>query len=151
MADNARFADAFNYYLYGGKQMIDPDGLSPLDTTEIAVPYGDGNKVPVQKYRDLLKSWQVKTNGRVIYALLGTELESEVNYAMPVKTGLYDFIHYATQVGCQKISQEAEKALNPRGVPLRVPQGGSPRPHRHAGALPQGYGVGRTDASAGDV
>ena len=109
MADNARFADAFNYYLYGGKQMIDPDGLSPLDTTEIAVPYGDGNKVPVQKYRDLLKSWQVKTNGRVIYALLGTELESEVNYAMPVKTGLYDFIHYATQVEAAKKSHRKQK------------------------------------------
>ncbi|MBR3232064.1 MAG: transposase, partial [Lachnospiraceae bacterium] len=109
MDDNARFAAAFNYYLYGGKQMIDPYGLTALDTTEIAVPYGDGNKVPVQKYRDLLKSWQVKTNGRAIYALLGTELESEVNYAMPVKTGLYDFIHYATQVEAAKKSHRKQK------------------------------------------
>ena len=42
-------------------------------------------------------------------------------------------------------------SVNPRGVSLRVPQGGPPRPHRHAGALPQGYGVGRTDTLAGDV
>ena len=116
MADNARFADAFNYYLYNGKQMIDPDGLTPLDTTEIAVPYGDENKVQVQKYRDLLKSWQVKTNGRAIYALLGTELESEVNYAMPVKTGLYDFIHYATQV--ETVRKSIRKSLKKEKTPL---------------------------------
>ena len=112
MADNARFADAFNYYLYDGKQVIDPYGLTALDTTEIAVPYGDGNKVPVQKYRDLLKSWQVKTNGRAIYALLGTELESEVNYAMPVKAALYDSMHYAKQV------ESARKSLKEQKEPL---------------------------------
>ena len=116
MDDNARFADAFNYYLYGGKQMIDPYGLTALDTTEIAVPYGDGNKVPVQKYRDLLKSWQVKTNGQAIYALLGTELESEVNYAMPVKAALYDSLHYVTQV--ETIRKSIRKSLKKEKAPL---------------------------------
>ena len=33
MQDNATFADIFNYYLYGGKKIIDPDKLKPLDTT----------------------------------------------------------------------------------------------------------------------
>ena len=116
MADNARFADAFNYYLYGGKQMIAPDGLSPLDTTEIAIPYGDEHKASVQKYRDLLKSWQVKTNGRAIYALLGTELESEVNYAMPVKAVLYDSLHYVTQV--ETIRKSIRKSLKKEKAPL---------------------------------
>lgn len=98
MSDNARFADAFNYLIYSGRPVIDPIKLMPLDTTEIVIPYGNEAREPVQKFRDLLKLWQAMTDGRAIYVVLGIELESEVNYAMPVKSGLYDFMHYAKQV-----------------------------------------------------
>ena len=112
MADNARFADAFNYFVYDGKQIISSNALTELDTTEIVVAYGKNAKVPVQKFRDLLKSWMVKTDGRAVYALLGTELESEVNYAMPVKAALYDSMHYAKQV------ESARKSLKEQKEPL---------------------------------
>ena len=36
--DNVTFADIFNYYLYDGEKIIDPDKLTPLDTTSIALP-----------------------------------------------------------------------------------------------------------------
>lgn len=50
------FADAFNYFLYGGEQVIMPEQLHPLDTTVIGVPYGvDDVGVPVQKYWDGMK------------------------------------------------------------------------------------------------
>lgn len=48
------FADAFNYLMHDGKQVIQPDQLFPVDTTEIAVLYGNGARTPVQKYRDSL-------------------------------------------------------------------------------------------------
>ena len=98
MSDNAHFADAFNYLIYGGKPVIDPNSLSPLDTTEIVIPYGNEAREPEQKYRDVLKLWQAMTDGEAIYAVLGGELQDQVHYAMPVKDGLYDFIHYAKQV-----------------------------------------------------
>ena len=109
MADNERFADVFNYLVYGGRQAIDPKNLTPLDTTEIVLPYGNETRSPLQKFRDLLKRWQVKTDGQAVYALLGTELESEVNYAMPVKAGLYDFMNYAKQVEAAGKSHREEK------------------------------------------
>ena len=109
MADNERFADVFNYLVYGGRQTIDPKALTPLDTAEIVLPYGNETRSPVQKFRDLLKRWQVKTDGQAVYALLGTELESEVNYAMPVKAGLYDFMNYAKQVEAAGKSHREEK------------------------------------------
>ena len=115
MGDNARFADAFNYFIYGGKQVIDPAALTELDTTEIVIPYGNKTKAPVQKFRDLLKSWQVKTDGEAVYAVLGTELESDVNYAMPVKAGLYDFMHYAKQVDTARKSHKEQKTPLKRG------------------------------------
>ena len=42
--ENEIFADVFNFYIYNGKQVIDPEQLQPLDTTEIGTPFGgNGN------------------------------------------------------------------------------------------------------------
>ena len=98
MSDSAHFADAFNYLIYDGKPVIDPKNLSPLDTTEIVIPYGNEAREPEQKYRDVLKLWQAMTDGEGIYAVLGSEIQAKVHYAMPVKDMLYDSMHYAKQV-----------------------------------------------------
>lgn len=42
MRQNEIFADAFNYFVYGGEQVIHPESLKELDTREIDVPYGGG-------------------------------------------------------------------------------------------------------------
>ena len=44
MQNKATFADAFNFFLYDGKDVIKPEQLRPLDTTAIALPYSDGGK-----------------------------------------------------------------------------------------------------------
>ena len=93
--DPVRFAATFNYLMYGGDPVIDPDGLTPLDSTEVKVV---ANDLPVQKYRDLLNQWGVMEDGQMVYVLLGAELQAYVHYAMPVKDCLYDAINYATQV-----------------------------------------------------
>ena len=92
------FADAFNYLLYNGRQVIQPEALLPVDTTEIAMPYGNGAKVPIQKYRDNMKIWAAMHDGKAVYVLLGSENQTKVHYAMPVKNMLYDSINYAGQV-----------------------------------------------------
>ena len=65
------FADAFNYLLYDGEQVIKPEALQELDTTELTVPYGSNARVPVQKYRDLLKMWNAMMDENAIYVILG--------------------------------------------------------------------------------
>ena len=92
------FADAFNYLLYDGEQVIKPDQLQEMDTSQIALPYGNEARLPVQKYRDLLKIWEAMTDGKMIYVILGAELQGKIHYAMPVKDGLYDMIGYSNQV-----------------------------------------------------
>ena len=96
--NNDIFADAFNYLVYGGKQVIKADELREIDTTELALPYGNGAKVPVQKYRDILKLWDAKMDDDAIYVILGTELQDKVHYGMPVKDGLYDMLGYSNQI-----------------------------------------------------
>lgn len=99
MQDKSIFADAFNFYLYKGRQVIKPEQLRPLDTTSIVLPYGeDGQPVPVQRYRDILKMVTAMEDDKAAYLLLGIENQSEIHYAMPVRNMLYDAIQYVAQV-----------------------------------------------------
>lgn len=40
MWQNKFFADSFNYYIYGGRQVIQPSDLVEIDTRELDMPYG---------------------------------------------------------------------------------------------------------------
>ena len=105
MSDPSRFADAFNYLIYDGQPVIKPEDLKPLDTTEIAIPYGSNARVPEQKYRDVLKLVSIMKDDEAIYAVLGVENQAKIHYAMPVKDMLYDALNYVRQVS------EAKKTL----------------------------------------
>lgn len=107
---NRIFADAFNYLLYDGRPVIDPDGLRELDSMEIATLIGDGESADrkgspkrsvdietVQKYRDVLKSAVIKQDDNASYVILGIENQLLVNYAMPVRNFIYDALQYGMQ------------------------------------------------------
>ncbi len=97
--DAGVFADIFNYYIYGGRQVILPEQLTERDPTKIALPYGaDGAVVPVQKFRDVQKLYAAMTDGKMEYVLYSAENQAEIHYAMPVKNNLYDALEYAGQV-----------------------------------------------------
>ena len=114
--ETAVFADAFNKYIYKGKQVIKPENLRPLDTDLTAIPYGaDGAGVPTQRYRDVLKSATVMMDDNAAYLLLGIESQSEVHYAMPVRNMVYNALQYAAQVEeAARSHKEARKAGNPK-------------------------------------
>lgn len=99
MRENAIFADAFNFYVHNGKQVIDPGQLQSLDTAEIGTPFGskEGQEV-VQKYRDILKRVSIKRDENMTYVLLGIEDQTRVHYAMPVRNIIYDALQYGKQV-----------------------------------------------------
>ncbi len=108
MADNRIFADAFNFLIYNGEQIIKPENLRPLDTTHVEIPFGtSGENVPIQKLRDELKALIIKEDSNAIYAVLGIENQSDIHYAMPVKDMNYDALEYANQV--RKIANAHKK------------------------------------------
>ena len=89
------FADAFNYLIYGGRQVIQPEQLTDLDATQFAIPYReeeDGKPEAAQKYRDVLKTLAVKADDQRTYLVLGIENQTNVHYAMPVRNMLYDAV-----------------------------------------------------------
>lgn len=121
------FADAFNYLIYGGEQVIDPTKLRSVDTTEIAIPYGNGARVPIQRYRDTLKIWSAMMDENAIYVLLGAEIQGKVHYAMPVKDMLYDAVNYASQVDEARRSyrskdDEGEIVINDDALTIKLTQ-----------------------------
>ena len=109
LSDKKRFADAFNFSVYDGDEVIRADDLKELDTAAIALPYGVDAKAAVQKYRDLLKLYTAMQDGRAIYLILGLEVQSLVHYAMPVRNMLYDALNYARQVTEATASYRKEK------------------------------------------
>ena len=112
MKDPVIFADMFNKFLYHGKQVIRPESLIEMDSTEIVVPYGEGKAgVPAQKYRDVLKL--MKTDGNIAYCILGCEDQGAIHYAMPVKNMLYDSMQLARQVTKAAKSHRQEKEHKP--------------------------------------
>jgi hypothetical protein len=97
---NHIFADAFNFFLYGGEQIIDPASLEVMDTREIVIPYGHGKgtKRHVLRQRDVIKSAAVMTDNENTYLILAVENQSQINYAMPVRNCLYDAMEYTRQI-----------------------------------------------------
>lgn len=99
LTNNERFADIFNYYLFDGNPVIDPEDLQEKDTTKVLSLYGvDRKETQKQRWRDLLKSVIVKETGDMVYILLGVENQSDIHYAMPVKNMIYDGMNYGAQV-----------------------------------------------------
>lgn len=99
MRENVIFADAFNYLIYDGEPVIEPEKLKELDATEIASPFGNGDtEEAVQKYRDILKSAVIMQDEKASYVLLGIENQTDIHYAMPVRNMIYDALQYGKQV-----------------------------------------------------
>ena len=92
---NENFAELFNRTMSDFDQLR-PEDLSEEDIKEAAylrITKADSGTALVQ-YRDVVKSAR---NGR-IFAILGIEQQSEVDYAMPFRVLELDFVNYARQV-----------------------------------------------------
>ena len=100
LADNRRFADICNYYLYHGQERIRPDMLKEQDPRELLqLPSGQRKQILIQKYRDLLKNAVIRSTGKCTYLIIGIENQSEIHYAMPLRSMLYDALNYSRQAG----------------------------------------------------
>lgn len=112
MRENTVFADAFNYLIFNGKKVIQPERLQELDTTELVqlIAKGKNNKnESVQKYRDILKAAVIMEDENADYLLLRIENQTEIHYAMPVRNMIYDALQYGNQVAAIAAQNVKEK------------------------------------------
>lgn len=66
-------ADAFNFYIYDGRQVIKPEKLQKIDNTEVLLPYGNDADITIQKLRDNLMLWTMAMDDEAVYVVLGIE------------------------------------------------------------------------------
>ncbi|MBQ9981840.1 MAG: transposase [Oscillospiraceae bacterium] len=110
ISDNEVFADVVNFLIFDGEKVVTPDSLVEMDSTSVAVPYGtDNSGTPVQKERDVVKNVTCKMYSDMVFAIVGIENQTSINYAMPVRNMLYDALTYTGQVEKAGKSYRKEK------------------------------------------
>ena len=121
MRQNTVFADACNYLIYGGRNIVDPEKLTELDPTELGVLFETDSSVrdmdkpeTIQKYRDVLKSAVIMQDDRAAYLIIGIENQTDIHYAMPVRNMIYDALQYGKQVDETSRKNQKEKMKKPR-------------------------------------
>ena len=98
MSDNRVFADAVNFYFYGGEQRVDPERLRELDPSQIASFRKKGKARSMERRRDVLKYLAGKQDEDGVILLLGIENQTRIDYSMPVRNMLYDALQYEQQI-----------------------------------------------------
>jgi len=93
------FADAVNYAVFNGKKVVSPDTLEAAPTVATSFAYnGEEAKISFEKIRDVRKTVKLDRNSKTAYMVYGIENQTELHYAMPVKTMIYDAMEYACQI-----------------------------------------------------
>ena len=94
MKNNVFFANIFNYYLYGGKDVIKEEDLSEEDTH---LEFKNKN-LEFIRLRDVYKNVIIKSTKEANYLLLGIENQTSIDYSMVVRCMMYDSMSYTKQV-----------------------------------------------------
>ena len=89
-----RFAELVNGWIFDGKNYLNPENISDADRrTSQKSGRGAGKKEYRQRYRDIFKQageWNVRL-------FIGTELQEEVDYTMPLRVMDMDVLSYLHQ------------------------------------------------------
>lgn len=108
LRDKVRFADLFNGTIFDGEQIIKPEDLTQVNNETNIIINDKNNKSHIeQRWRDLAMQWH-----GISLVVLAVENQQKVNYAMPVRTMLYDSLTYSDQIKLlwdQKTEEEKKK------------------------------------------
>jgi hypothetical protein len=91
--DNYRFADLLNQVLFNGEDIIKPDKLTERDTDESTTVENTKEKLSVIRQRDVIKEYENDAE----FILIGIENQTNIHYAMPLRTLIYDALRYVKQ------------------------------------------------------
>lgn len=106
LQDRERFADLYNTEVFHGRQVLLAEDLTPVsDESGIVITDGERVKRIVQRIRDI----RMKASFGTVFAVLATEGQGKVHYAMPVRNMTYDALDYTEQI------QELEKGHKEAG------------------------------------
>lgn len=112
------FAELFNGYVFGGKQVIQPEDLHETDgrlrflLTDIESKGKKSTYEVIKRERDIVR--EVIVGGRTArLAVFGVEHQSEIDYSMVLRTLTYDTLEYLKQA--KAIEREHRRKRDVKG------------------------------------
>ena len=93
LEDNARFADLFNQFCFGGREIVDPRKLT--EASEVYHMPPDRRR---QKKRQGIRDIKKRLDSGVCLKILAVEAQNDVNYIMPWRIMEYDCMEYGKQI-----------------------------------------------------
>lgn len=104
------FAELMNGWLFGGQEEISPEQVRSMNSRYTAKSGKGYRRRYRSRYRDVIK----RIEGSQIHLILGTEIQSYIDYAMPVRIMDYDAVEYSAQISdiLQKNRRENPKQVN---------------------------------------
>lgn len=101
------FAGLLNGWLFRGKEKILPGQVLPVDSRYTASSGKDRRRYYRSRCRDIVK----KVENLHLRLIIGMELQTYVDYAMPVRIMDYDAVSYGRQLEELRADHKAEKDL----------------------------------------
>jgi hypothetical protein len=92
LEDSARFADLFNQFCFGGREIVEPQKLT--DASEVYHTPPRRKRQRRQGIRDIKK----RLESGVCLKILAVEAQNDVNYIMPWRIMEYDCMEYGKQI-----------------------------------------------------
>ena len=91
------FADLFNGFVFGGRQVILPETLSPLSESERSVlKEKDGTLKTIVRFRDIVR--KAKIGSVPVLLVCAVEHQENLDYSMPHRVMLYESLEYNDQI-----------------------------------------------------
>ncbi len=110
--NNEQFADLFNALLFDGKQMIEPEELTDIDSEESLILEHKKYAESVKASRDNIKVRKNSAARGVEFMMLGMESQSHIHYAMPMRVMGYDYSAYQKQYASNAVKCQNGKELD---------------------------------------
>lgn len=89
------FADLMNGSLFGGRQILKPGDLEAISSrTGVFCKESDGREWALERYGDI----RMRAGHETYALILASEIQSKIDYGMPVRNMLYDALEYAKQI-----------------------------------------------------
>ena len=106
------FADLCNAVIFDGKQIIRPEDLTTLPGhSGVMIADPEKGRRVLQRYRDVC----MKTTDGLCVAVIACENQTEIHYAMPIRSMLYDALDYTEQVHRIQDRNRREKSSRSHG------------------------------------
>ncbi len=108
--DEDRIADLLDVYVFGGRRVIRGADIYEKDSRVTGIFGRLRRRLPVQKYRDLIRRVALNTD----FVIVGLEHQAEIHYAMPVRVMFEDAANYDEQL--RKIQKLHRRKRDLRGA-----------------------------------